>query len=220
MKALLLAVFTLLAGSATAIEQPVTILCIGDSITAGGKGYPSYRWFLAPLLKENGIRAEFIGPHQDRAGGHFGNGGRNTAWLNERTREVYTRHPADIVLIHSGHNSFSKDKPVPGILRDTEAMIRAIHAINPEAKVLLAQVIESGKLPKYGYIPELNRKLPELAATLRREGLVVQPVDLAACFNWKTDAVEDQVHPNEEGAKKMARAWLKALTAVLKEPSR
>lgn len=212
----LLAAIALLAVQPAAGDEPATILCIGDSITAGGKGFPSYRWFLAPLLENAELKVSFIGPHRDQAGGHFGNGGRNTAWLKEQTAKVYARHPADFVLIHSGHNSFSKDQPVPGILRDTEAMIRSIARLNPQCCILLAQVIESGKLPKYGYLPELNRSLPKLAAKLRQQGIPVTTVNLAQHFDWKTDALADKVHPNEAGARKMAQCWFNALAPALR----
>jgi len=38
------------------------------------------------------------------------------------------------LMIHSGHNSFSKDQPVPGIIRDTEAIID-IHPQLPPALI-------------------------------------------------------------------------------------
>ena len=46
-----------------------------------------------------------------------------------------------------------------GIVAATEAMIRSVREANPKVVVLVAQVIPSGKLPKYAYIPELNEAL-------------------------------------------------------------
>jgi len=192
-----------------------TLLCIGDSITQGGGAFVSYRQLLIPELRKRGLLFECIGPQRDETSAHAGYGGKNTAYLKSISREIYQKYPADIVLIHSGHNSFSKDKPVPGILADTEAIIRNIHTINPKSKVLLAQVIPSGKLPKYDYIPDLNRQLPELAKRLNKEGISVTIVNLEAGFDWRSDTVADQVHPSASGARKMADQWLQALLPLL-----
>ena len=207
-----------MAGSCFAQDKAAskpTLLCIGDSITQGGPTFVGYRQVLIPELRKRGIPFECIGPQRDETSAHAGYGGKNTAYLKSISQEIYQKFPADIVLIHSGHNSFSKDKPVPGILADTEAIIRNIHAINPKAKVLLAQVIPSGKLPKYDYIPDLNKQLPELAKRLNQEGMSVTIVNVGEGFDWHNDTVEDQVHPSASGARKMADQWLKALLPLL-----
>lgn len=198
------------------VGDEVTIMAVGDSITQGGKSFHSYREFLIPMLShvENDVR--FIGPNQDQFSAHCGYGGKNTQFLNSIIRDVYAQYPADIVLIHSGHNSFSKDKPVPNIIEATEQMIETIHALNPDVTILLAQVIPSGKLPKYSYIPELNQELTKSADRMKAKGIQIVPVDQANGFNWKLDTIKDKVHPNESGARKMAEKWAQALASVLK----
>ena len=81
--------------------------------------------------------------------------------------------------------------------------------------ILLAQVIPSGKLPKYSYIPELNEELGKSAVRMNAKGIRVILVNLAMDFDWKSDTVEDKVHPNESGARKMAERWMSALKPVL-----
>ena len=189
-----------------------TILAIGDSITARSD---SYRSVLVPALAERHLAVEFIGPNKDQISAHAGYGGKNTKYLLSVSKDVYRKYPADIVMIHSGHNSFSEDKPVPGIIRDTEAMINNIRKINPDVKILLAQVISAGKLPKYSYIPELNKELASLSARLNKQGYSIVLVNQAEGFDWRTDTVEDKVHPNAAGAKKMADKWIEALLPLL-----
>ena len=201
---------------ATAAEPP-TILTIGDSITEGAGHFTCYRQILVPALQEKGIDVRFIGPKRDAASAHAGFSGKNTHFLREWTEQNYQHFPADVVLIHSGHNSFSRDKPVPGIVRDTEAMIRHLRSVNRAVVILLAQVILAGKLPKYDYIPELNRELAKLAQRLNDEGLPITLVNQANGFDWKTDTVQDKVHPNAAGAKKMADKWLAALLPILEQ---
>lgn len=114
------------------------------------------------------------------------------------------------------HNCFlSEDQPVPGIVRDTEAMIEHFRAMNPNVTILLAQVIPAGKLPKYSYIPESNRELESLAARLSQRGFNVVLVNHADGFDWKSDTVSDKVHPNAAGATKMAEKWMDVLLAYL-----
>jgi lysophospholipase L1-like esterase len=120
------------------------------------------------------------------------------------------------VLLHAGHNHFADKHPVPTILGDTEAIIGTMREINPEVVVFLAQVIPSGKLPKYAYIPELNRRLAALAGRLGDKVILVNQAD---GFDWKTDTKDDKVHPNEAGAKKMARQWWKAIDPLVGVPA-
>lgn len=195
--------------------EVTTILAMGDSITEGGRNFTSYREILIPELRGKGLKCEFIGPRKDGASAHAGYSGKNAAFLLSQTKSIYSRYPADVVMIHAGHNRFSKDKPVPGILRDTEAIIDTIRTINPDVKILLAQVIPAGKLPKYSYITPLNEGLASLAARLAGSGVDLALVNQADGFDWRTDTIADKVHPNEAGAKKMAEKWMAALLPAL-----
>ena len=206
-----------MSGLSAHSKDTPTILAIGDSITQGGKTFICYRQVLIPELRKRNIGFTFIGPNQDAVSAHAGYGGKNTRYLLSITKDVYSRYPADIVMIHSGHNSFSKDKPVPGIIHDTEAMIDNIREINPDVIVLLAQVIPSGKLPKYSYIPELNQELSSLFGRLNKLWQSIILVNQAEGFHWKTDTVNDKVHPNASGAKKMAEKWIDALLPLLEK---
>lgn len=189
-----------------------TILAIGDSLT----GRPdSYRSVLVPALKAKGVAFEFIGPEKDEVSRHAGYGGKNTAYLGKIAKEVYEKYPADIVMFHSGHNSFSEDKPVPGIISDTEAIINNIARINPKVTILLAQVVPAGKLPKYSYIPELNHEIGKLAERLKKTGINIVLVNQAEGFDWKKDTIADKVHVNASGAKKMSDKWMAALLPLL-----
>jgi hypothetical protein len=151
---------------------------------------------------------------------HEGYGGKNTEYLAQIVPAHFLEHPAEIVLLHSGHNHSVEEKPVPGILAATESLIRSFREVNPHVTVLLAKVIPSGKLPKYAYIPDLNTALAELAARLDRSEQRVILVDQATGFDWQTDTVSDRVHPNAAGAEKMARVWFAALQPLLSKPRR
>lgn len=196
--------------------EPPTILAFGDSITQGAKGFVCYRQVLVPQLRQQGVAFKFIGPRKDHSSAHAGYGGKSTKTLLDMSQGIYSRFPADIVLIHSGHNSFSKNKPIPGIIRDTEAIIDTMRKINPDVTILLAQVIPAGKLPKYSYISELNKELATLTLRLVKESKKIILVNHADGFDWRTDTIADKVHPNASGAKKMATKWMHSLLPLLK----
>jgi lysophospholipase L1-like esterase len=224
---LLLAV-GLLAGPLSAFAtaapaKPIRIMAAGDSITAGADFFSNYRLPLWEKLRAAGYGVEFVGTQQSESPAgplaHEGYGGKNTEYLAATLPANFRAHPADIVLLHSGHNHSVEEKPVAGIVAATEKLIAAFREVNPRVTVLLAQVIPAGKLPKYAYIPELNTALAALAARLDAPGQRVVAVDHAAGFDWQTDTVADLVHPNAAGAEKMAQAWFAALQKLLPPPA-
>ena len=95
-------------------------------------------------------------------------------------------------------------------------MITTARRLNPKSIVFVAQVIPSGKLPKYSYIPELNLALATLVKELHRPEQPVYLVDLATGFDPEKDTIADLVHPNATGAEKIAQRWSEALIKVLK----
>jgi hypothetical protein len=195
------------------------IMPLGDSITAVNGGFGNYRVHLARLLAPLPYRVEFVGtevtrpPHETLR--HQGHGGRNTEFLATHFEAWFRAHPADIILLHSGHNHSVEENPIPGILRATEQIVTLARVQNPRVIILLAQVIPAGKLPKYEYLPALNRALGELAPRLHRPEQPVILVDQASGFSVDGDTVADKVHPNEAGAEKIARRWLESLRPIL-----
>ena len=206
--------------SAQAPQQQVwTILPLGDSITAGGETFRCYREPLARRLAEANLRVRFVGsqhtPGEPEEMRHEGYGGKTVEFLAENIERLYRANSADIVLLHAGHNHFVEEHPVPGILKATEAIIRAARDINPHVIILLAQVIPAGKLPKYSYLAQLNEELARLAFRMNVPGQPVILVDQASNFDFRTDTISDLVHPNAAGADKMAGKWFDALQPVL-----
>ena len=198
------------------------IMPVGDSITEGGKAFSCYRYPLWEKLFTAGYLIQYVGSRTSpsRLGPlhHEGYSGKNAEFLAATLAKTFREHPADIVLLHAGHNHFANEHPVPKIVRATESMIDTFRQVNPHVVVLLAQVIPSGKLPKYSYIPELNVQLAKLAARLNSPQQPIILVNMAAGFDWRTDTIGDHVHPNARGAEKTAAHWFAALTNVLERP--
>lgn len=229
MKSLFLLIPVLMMSAMTlpVSAKTVTILPMGDSITEGSGGaFQVYRYPLMEKLKAAGYDVAYVGskttyPKKGSPLGelrHDGYGGQNIQFLLGKFDTLYGQNPADILLLQAGHNQFAEKGPVPGMIAATRSIIEKARTINPKVTVLVAQVIPSGKLPKYSYIPEYNEAVAALAKELNTAAQPVIAVNQAEGFNWETDTVGDKVHPNAQGAEKMAAKWFEALKKVLPAP--
>ena len=207
--------------SGAAEPAPARIMAVGDSITqGGGKTFATYRLLLVEKLKAAGVRCEFVGSRPTEGSAtplwHEAYGGKNAEYLASILEAKLKAHPADIVMLQAGHNHFIEEKPVAGIVAAHREMVATARRLNPKAIVFIAQVIPSGKLPKYAYIPDLNVALAALVKELHRPEQPVCLVDLATGFDPAQDTIADRVHPNAAGAEKIARRWAEALTPWLR----
>ncbi len=209
----LLLVGELLPGGDRQPEKRLSILGLGDSITEGSDFFHCYLYPLWEKLLAGGYEVDFVGPRESKCRigtlKHAGFGGKHAEFLDAAIDTLYRNHPADIVLLHTGHNHFDTENPVAGIVAAQESIIRKIKAIRPEAKILVAQVITSGKLPKYSYIPALNTALAQMVGRIGSADVVL--VDQASGFDWETETIHDKVHPNAAGAEQMASVWYDAI---------
>jgi len=217
----LLAFLAATIAASAASTPPPRIMAVGDSITQGGGAtFATYRVILADKLRAAGLRGEFVGSQVTATPQgplrHEGYGGKNAEFLAGILDAKLAAAPADILMIQAGHNHFAEEKPIPGILAATRAMVATARARNPKVVVAIAQVIPAGKLPKYAYIPELNLALAALVKELDRPEQRVLVVDLATGFDVATDTIADRVHPNERGAEKIAQRWFEALAPWLR----
>lgn len=201
-------------------SKQITIMGLGDSITEGGDTFHSYLFPLWERLFTEGYYVDFIGPRSSKCRigkiNHCGFSGKNAEFLETVIDSIYRKFPADVVLLHSGHNHFSTENPVDGIIEAQKSIINKILAINASAKVLVAKVVENGKLPKYSYIPELNKHIEKMVRNMNLSNVIL--VDQSKKFDWKKHSISDKVHPNTEGAKVMADVWFETVKQVLPSP--
>jgi len=210
----------LACGLSAAEATAFRIMAVGDSITQGGKTFAAYRIPLAAKLQAAGVRFVFVGSQKtDTPQGplwHEGYGGKNAEFLATILEARLKANPANVLMLQAGHNHFIEEKPVAGIVAAHREMIATARRLNPNSIVFVAQVIPSGKLPKYSYIPELNLALAALVKELHRPEHPVYLVDLATGFDPAKDTIADLVHPNTTGAEKIAQRWSEALTKALR----
>jgi lysophospholipase L1-like esterase len=194
-----------------------SILGLGDSITEGGPAFFSYLFPLDSLLKQAGYQPEFIGPRRSVLAGdtlyHSGFSGHTAEFLAAHIDSIYSAFPADVVLLHAGHNHFNEEAPVAGIIKAQRSIIATIKKKNPRALVFVAGVITSGKLPKYDYIPALDKAIKAMVDSLHDATVIF--VDQQQSWDWRRYTIADKVHPNRTGARLIAANWFHAITDIL-----
>lgn len=203
----------------------ISICCVGDSITEGANSETAankwtYRLYLPELLAAQGLtNIAWKGSHVSP---YSGTDLRSEGWCGKSAAEianVYVANAAtdkaDYLLLHAGHNYDVTAMPTAEIIAAVtnahSRIIAAARAQNPRTTILEAKVITSGKLPKYGYIPELNEAIGALAAELDCTESPVVLVDMSDGWDYTEHCISDKVHPTEAGARRMAEKWCAAL---------
>jgi len=195
------------------------IMPLGDSITWGTRdpSYGGYRHLLGTLLAKDGYIVEFVGSGQSGTGvilspnneGHPGwtipqikKGIDSKGWLE-------TYQPG-IVLLHIGTNDLRPRiggaKSAPDNL---STLLDDILARLPKAHVIVAQIISFRTGPDQVH-QSYNAAIPGIVAS---KGPRVSRVDMQNILSPNDYA--DLFHPNAGGYDKMARAWARALRAVI-----
>jgi len=197
----------------------VKIMPLGDSITFGtpDPSYGGYRHLLGTLLKNDAYNVEFVGSGQSGDGvipssnneGHAGwtipeikKGIDSKGWL-----ETYQ---PDIVLLHIGTNDLRPRVGAEASAPDNlSTLLDDILARLPRAHVIVAQIIPFRRSSDQGH-ESYNAAIPGIVAS---KGPRVSRVDMHNIL-FPSDYA-DGFHPNAGGYDKMARAWERALRAVI-----
>jgi lysophospholipase L1-like esterase len=140
---------------------------------------------------------------------HAGFSGKTAEFLAKTIDSIYAAFPADIVLLHSGHNHFVEESPIAGIIQAHKKIIQLIKSRNPRAVIFVAGVITSGKLPKYEYIPALDQEIEKMVNEMQDTSIVF--IDQRQHWDWNIHTIADKVHPNKAGALVIANNWLNAI---------
>jgi acyl-CoA thioesterase I len=207
---------------------PLRILCVGDSITQGGRAdrdESTYRLPLQALLRSERIDFDFVGTR--RAGlhrlaawpswfdaDHEGYYGAKTAAVRDLLHAHIAALPApDVVLVHLGTNDHHEHE---GFTEPLEHIIRLVRAKNPRVTILVGHLALNGWRAKFERW-RVNRMVERLDSTQSRvvavnhyEGWNADPSNLGAdTYDW--------VHPNAKGQQVMAMHWLTAMRPFLRQ---
>ena len=228
-----------------AVEPPVTIMPLGDSITDGDSSNGvegGYRNRLYNLLAAAGYNVDFVGTMSDPNNpalpdpDHQGMSG----WRVDELIDGRIADPAagnidewlsveadpDVVLVLIGTNDFLQDlyelrtESVSGVLAELDILIAKIATTRPYAKIIVSNLIPTAAF--YGGQTAEATEATQVAFNNGIPALVAQHVALGRQVSWldmhselTTSDLYDTVHPTPGGYDKMADAWEASLTSVI-----
>ena len=242
-------------------DRPVRILCVGDSITRGtllgrydsgpykgqAMGLPNpqgggYRKYLQDMLREAGIRYEFVGQltfgaygkdgvvDPDFSPNHPGLPGFGCEGIMLGHRPLPTLQ--DVLDMQGGQTTVVKD--IAAVLNeyrpDVVLLMAGSNGHNAKARdELIGKIVENfkgpllvatsppQKAPRYDWekTTEFNASLPETINRLNATGAQLQMVDVFHAVQ-ESGITDDGVHPNAEGQKAIATAFFGVLEPTLR----
>ncbi|CAH0045126.1 unnamed protein product [Clonostachys solani] len=205
-------------------EKPflLRIMPLGASITAGVGTNPQngYRKPLRDQLRWRGWPVNMVGSmangnpvafHNRQHEGHPGIVVRQMIGVANDT--VQERKP-NLVLINCGTNDAdpSKNQDIPGTGRRMEDVLEFLYSSITDVTVILSTLIPR-KDAANANVTLINNQYRALAQRLGNEGRKIVLAELNNGFlDPNTDyAVNDNIHPNEKGAAKLAAVWDQAI---------
>jgi acyl-CoA thioesterase-1 len=195
--------FTASLGYAQGGDSVPTIVCLGDSITAGygldpGHSYPDY---LQADLQARGYRYRVV---------NQGISGDTTKDALDRLNQTLALHPA-VAIVELGGNDGLRGLPVTATRQNLDAIVRAIRASG--SKVIVAGITLP---PNYGqdYISQFNAIFPAVATKYHAALL---PMLYAHVYDQPGAVQEDGVHPTAKGARLIADNLLPLLLPLLRK---
>lgn len=193
---------SLLALSASAAEKP-TLVCFGDSITAGyglapGQSYPDA---LQRDLIKAGYRYRVV---------NLGTSGATTKDAVERLPTVLRLHPS-VVIVEFGGNDGLRGLPLSSTRDNLDQVISTL--VRAHIRVLLGGITLP---PNYGpdYIRSFDKVFREVASRYR---VAFIPMIYKNLIHVPGTIQRDGIHPTAKGAQILARTLLPALKPLLRK---
>lgn len=198
------ALLTALGAAAPSAAQDVHILALGDSLTAG-YGLPRGQGFVPQLedsLRRHGVRA-FVT--------NAGVSGDTAAAARARlgwTLDGLKRKP-DLAIVALGGNDVLRGLPPRQTRTEMEAIVAELRRRG--IKVLIAGMLAAPNLgPQYG--AEFNAIFPDLAG---KYDAALYPFFLKDVAGNRRLSLQDGIHPNFQGIKKMVGGILPTVMSAL-----
>jgi len=221
--------------------RPISIMELGDSITAGvgargvDNGRAGYRLPLTRLLQAGGYTFRMVGDRSDFAGAL--DIGEHEGWpgyvlrsfpsdpapqlLGDVTwRAVGTYRPS-IILLMAGTNDLlrharhSAGYTQANIARSLDMEIAEIFGLDPSARVVVAGVIDSPRVP-HAAIAAFANDARTIVGRYRSRGYRIELADgMDAAVPRTSQFFPDGIHPATQGYDMMAAVWFKAVGAAL-----
>jgi lysophospholipase L1-like esterase len=198
----------------------VRILPLGDSITYGSGGAGGYRLVLYQMLTNAGYNVDFTGTQTGNGvaglpdSDHEGHGGWRLDQIDAIIQSVFgqTADP-DIILLLLGTNDYGQNYNTASATNRLEALIARMATNRPNAKIVVANLLERGEPYNTQIQTNFNPFVPEIVARQAALGRQVFFTDLRSSVPLSD--MPDNLHPNTTGYAKMAAHWFQNVTNLV-----
>ncbi len=200
-------------------RDPVKIMAIGDSITAGAGVPAAWRYFFFEKLYSYGANFRLVGHYTsveeprlpEGYRGHSAVGGHKTSDVIA-SLDNYMAVDFDVIAMMIGTND--ADKNLEQSIANYRTILNRIYETNPNAKVYIASLC-----PKDGISIStwwnfgINPNIPQFVDEYKAKGYDITYVDNITGYDWSSaDFIAgDPVHPNAQGREKVADAYFNAM---------
>jgi len=227
---ILLKLITVVLFTTASMHAVTRIMPLGDSITYDNNSYDvenprptsvrtAYRSHLWYGLQDAGYSADFVG---SRIAGEAieppfdpdneGHPGWTSYDIAENIYSYLENAKPDVILLHIGTNDHrTSTRGVESILNEIDHYERNN---NHRIHVLVALIID--RQVHDPIITVFNNSLRDLIALRRSQGDIVTMVDMNGEAGLTSDDYADNTHPNDNGYRKMAAVWLRAIQTPFK----
>lgn len=191
-----------------ATEEALTIVYLGDSLTAGyglsegeDQAYPALIEEKAEALGWN-VRTVNAGLSGDTSAG----GLRRVDW-------IVNRGPVDVLVLALGANDGLRGLPVEALKENLEAIIARVRAADPDVRIVLAGMLTPTNMGS-AYGERFEAVYREVA---EEQDVELIPFLLDGVGGVRSLNQPDGVHPTAEGQRVMAETVWETLRPVLEE---
>ncbi len=198
---------TIALATAVFAESPTrSVLCLGDSLTAGYGLSVDQAWpaLVEAKLREAGFDVELV---------NAGVSGDTTAGGIRRMEWLMTRR-YDGIVIALGGNDGLRGLATGELERNLQRIIDLARAANPDIRILLAGMRAPPNMGQ-DYARAFETVYTRLA---ERNGVALWPFILEGVGGVPELNIDDGIHPNAEGQRRIAEMAFAHLRALLETP--
>jgi lysophospholipase L1-like esterase len=206
-----------------------TILPLGDSITFGDRssdqaGWRSRLFHLALSGKKsitftggqtNGPDSVDGVPFPKHHQGHPGYEISGAHGIQYFTAQSVTTFPAQILTLLIGTNDMAVNNDPPNAPARLAELIDLILATDPKLLVVVGLITPTQDDGLNALVQAYNAAIPGIVSARAAAGKHIALIDLWTPLtsnpNYKTELLDDKLHPNDAGYSKMAETWYKML---------
>lgn len=212
------------------------VMPLGDSITDGdGSSHgAAYRRELFRLSLVNNKKLTFVGSHESgptmvdnvpfprRQEGHSGwtiDDGAGRMGLYPKIQGWLTDMPPHIVTLMIGTNDVDLQHDLANADDRLGLLLDRIITNAPNALLVVAQIVPTTNDGINQRVMSYNSAIPALVKARADAGKHIQLVDMYGAFtknaSYKTQLMQDALHPNDAGYVVMASTWYEAIGSYL-----